>query len=104
MSAAETARDGDFCPCTRDCPRHGNCAECSMAMYLSDDVDLSAYPADQKRLKSNAWGINDVFTFMLQPNEDKTVQGDPRTSFFFFFLRYMECAVRTIVDRLREIL
>ena len=28
MSAAETARVGDFCPCTRDCPRHGNCAEC----------------------------------------------------------------------------
>ncbi len=83
---------------------HGNCAECSMAMFLSDDVDLSTYPADQERLKSNAWGINDVFTFMLQPNEDKTVRGDPRTATAEKGKRYMECAVRTIVEKLKEIL
>lgn len=78
---------------------HGNCAECSTAMFLSEeDVDLTTYPENEKRLKSNAWGINDLFTYLLQPNEDKTVQGDPRTATKEIGKRYLDAAVKTSVE------
>lgn len=78
---------------------HGNCAECSMAMFLhEEDVDLSAYPVQEKRLRSNAWGINDIFTYRLKPNEDKTVQGDPRSATVEIGKRYLEAAVREVSE------
>lgn len=82
---------------------HGNCAECSIAMCLTEeDVDLSLYPEDVGRLKSNEWGINDLYTYMLKPNEDKTVQGDPRTATKEKGDRYLGCAVEEAVKTVNE--
>lgn len=58
---------------------HANISETAVQMMIcGEDVDLSQLPPRDVKLKNCDWGIEDIATFMLQPNEDKTVQGDPR--------------------------
>ncbi len=81
---------------------HGNCVECSTLMYLTDDVDLSTYPPEEKKLKSCEWGINDLFTYLHQPNEDKTVQGDPRTASKEIGKYYLDAAIQMGIKTVEE--
>lgn len=81
---------------------HGTCVECSTMMYLADDIDLSTYPADEPKLKSCEWGINDLYTYLHQPNEDKTVQGDPRTATKEIGKYYLDAAILVGVKEVEE--
>lgn len=58
---------------------HANLSETAVQIYLnSENVDLTALPEIQTPIKCREWGIADIGTFMLHPNEDYSVIYDPR--------------------------
>lgn len=87
---------------------HANISETAMQMYVcGTDVDLSKLPPREIKLKNCEWGINDTATFMLHPNADKTVAGDPRDATYDIgekiFAEGMETTISEIESAYEEI-
>jgi creatinine amidohydrolase len=75
--------------------------ETALQMYLNgSSVDLKRLPEKSEKLKNSDWGICDASTFMLHPNEDKTVVGDPRDATPALGEQY----IRESVDRLGDLI
>lgn len=78
---------------------HATCMETSIQMAINkDNVDIRMLPPRNIKLKSTDWGICDGQTFMLKPNEDKTVVCDPRDATAELGQRYIDYSVEKLCD------
>lgn len=83
---------------------HANISETSMQMYIcGEDVDLSQLPSKDVKLKNCEWGINDLSTYMLHPNADKTVIGDPRDATEEIGQRLIEEGIKKVIAEIESV-
>lgn len=60
----------DFCPCTRDCPRHGNCAAC----VANHRTQTPGFPACFFTKEGEAWHDRSYTAMLRDLQENRGIR------------------------------